>query len=97
MNEYSNKLSSATKRILSQAPKNENPTQTLLIRIDGELNEERRSQLNRLVIEIRSVAGDVVVVTASLQEVPRLAMLEFVNYIEVPSPMYRETKGPSVP
>lgn len=93
---YSSKLSPATKRVLGQTPTDGSPVSSFLISIDGGLNEDRRSQLKPLVIEIRSVAGDVVAVTAHLEAVPELAALEFVRYIEIADLLYLEAT-PSVP
>lgn len=94
MNRYSPKLSPYTKRLLIS--EGENQELSLLIRTEGDLNEEQRLQLSLLVIEIRAIAGDIVTVTAYLQAIPKLATLEFVNYIEASSPMYLEA-APSVP
>ena len=94
MSEYSRKLSSATKRILSLASEDENPESSFLIRIDGDLDEDRRSQLESLGINLGSVAGDVVVATAHLDIVPKLTALDFVSYVEAAGPMFLEPSTP---
>ena len=89
LSQYSDKLSSATKRLLSQTPKGANPELNFFIRIDGDLSGARRSQLESLG-EVRSVAGDIVTVAAPLKAVPKLAALEFVKYLDASGPMYLE-------
>lgn len=94
MSQYSQKLSPATKRILSQTPEDERSELSFLIRIDGELDEDRRSQLEPLVVDLRSVAGDIVVATAYPEAVPKLTALEFVKYVEASTPMFMEPAAP---
>jgi hypothetical protein len=95
LSEYAYKLSSATKRLLSQAPPAANPELSFLIRIDGDLTDARRGQLKPLVREIRSVAGDIVTVTAPLKAVSRIAALDFVRYLDASGPLYLEGKPPA--
>jgi hypothetical protein len=96
MNEYAHKLSPSTKRLLIQAEEGENPELSLLIRVEFDHEDEQRVLLESQVVEVRSIAGDIITVTAYMQAVPNLAALEFVKYIEVSGPLYPETT-PSTP
>ena len=95
MSPYSNKLSSATKRLLSETPKGANPEQSFLIRTDGDLSDAQRTQLESLG-EVHSVAGDIVTVAARLKAAPKFAALDFVRYLDASGPMYLEEESPGL-
>lgn len=92
LSDNSNKLSPATKRMLLETPATENCRSSFLISIVGDLNEERQSRLESLVIEIRSVAGNIVGIVAYVVSLPEIAALDFVSYIDASQSLYPEDK-----
>jgi len=89
---FSRKFGPNAKQIIAKASPDKKRLVKILLRISGELNPKRRSELQALGCNIRTVATDVV--TAELPEgaLSRVGKLEYVGYIEVARPLYLEPK-----
>jgi hypothetical protein len=86
--DYSQKLAPNVRLRMGQVPATENPQVEVLIRVAGELEAEQRSQLETAGLQIRGLMGEVIVGVVGLRQIPRLAELDFVRYIELSSPVY---------
>lgn len=86
--DYSQKLAPNVRMQLNQVPARENPQVEILVRITGTLEPGQRSQLEAAGMQIRGLMGEVVVGVIDLRQIPRIAELEFVQYIELSSPVY---------
>lgn len=84
----SQKLAPNVRLRLSQVPATENPQVEILLRITGTLEANQRSQLEATGVQIRGVMGEVVVGAIGLRQIPAIAELDFVRYIELSSPVY---------
>jgi hypothetical protein len=93
MSSYSNKLSPETKRKLSELSAKEPQLVSVLVQIDGRLGPERRSQLEAVGAEVRTVAGDVVTATVPVGGIGQVAEQDFVRSLEVSRPLYPESEG----
>ena len=93
MSEQSAKFSPETKRRLSTLPARVNPSVEVIIRVSCSLGQDQRTQLTSIGTQIRTVAGDVVTASLSLRQIPQLAELDFVSYIELASPLYPESEN----
>jgi pentose-5-phosphate-3-epimerase len=93
MSRYSKKLSPETKRKLSELSSEDPQLVSVLVQIDGSLGPERRSQLEAVGTEVRTVAGDIVTATVPSSEIRQVAELNFVRSLEVSRPLYPETEG----
>lgn len=93
MSSYSNKLSPETKRKLSELSAEEPQLVSVLVQIVGRLGPERRSQLEAVGAEVRTVAGDVVTATVPVGEIRQVAELDFVRSLEVSRPLYPESES----
>jgi len=92
MSRYSKKLSPETKRKLSELSAEEPQPVSVLVQIDGSLGPERRSQLEAVGTEVRTVAGDVVTATVPSSEIRQVAELNFVRSLEVSRALYPESE-----
>jgi hypothetical protein len=90
MSEYSKKVSPETKQKLSELSAEEPQPISVLVQINGHLGPERRSRLEAVGTEVRTVAGDVVTATVPSSEIRQLAELDFVRSIEVSRALYPE-------
>jgi hypothetical protein len=90
MSEYSAKFSPETKQKLSELSSEEQPLVSVLVQISGGLGPERRSQLEEVGTEVRTVAGDVITATLPSSEIHHLAELDFVRFVEMSRPLYPE-------
>jgi pentose-5-phosphate-3-epimerase len=93
MSRYSKKLSPETKRKLSELSAEEPQLVSVLVQIDGSLGPERRSQLEAVGTEVRTVAGDVVTATVPSSEIRQVAELNFVRSLEVSRALYPESES----
>ena len=84
----SQKLAPNVRLQMSQVPATENPQVEVLVRVVGILEAEQRSQLEATGMQIRGVMGEVVVGVVGLRQIPPMAELDFVRYIELSSPVY---------
>ncbi len=84
----SQKLAPNVRLRLNQVPATENPQVEILVRIAGVLESGQRSQLEAAGMQIRGVMGEVVVGVINLRQIPHIAALDFVRYIELSSPVY---------
>ena len=94
ISEYAAKLSSDTKQFLSELPTGENPPVSVILRISGSLEGERRARLEATGAQIRTVAGDIVTATVPSRSLRHLVELDFVTFVEVSRPLYPETQSP---
>jgi hypothetical protein len=86
--DYSQKLAPNVRLRLNQVPARENPQVEILVRINSTLEASQRSQLEAAGMQIRGLMGEVVVGVIDLRQIPRIAELEFVRYIELSSHVY---------
>jgi hypothetical protein len=95
MSEYSSKkLSPETKQKLSElSAAEEQQLVSVLMQINGSLGPERRSRLEAVGTEVRTVAGDIVSATVPASEIRQLAELDFVRSLEVSRALYPELEG----
>lgn len=93
MSEDYAKFSPETKQKLSELSAEEQPLVSVLVQISGGLGPERRSRLEAVGTEVRTVAGDVITATLPSSEIRQLAELDFVRYIEMSRPLYPESEG----
>jgi len=94
MSEYSKKLSPETKQKLSKlSAAEEQQLVSVLMQINGSLGPERRSRLEAVGTQVRTVAGDVITATVPSSEIRQLAELDFVRAVEVSRPLYPELEG----
>lgn len=84
----SQKLAPNVRLRLTQVPAAENPQVEILVRVGGPLEANQRSQLEATGVQIRGLMGEVVVGVVGLRQIPSIAELEFVRYIELSSPVY---------
>lgn len=84
----SQKLAPNVRLRLNQVPATENPQVEILLRVTGALESSQRSQLEGAGVQIRGVMGEVVVGVVGLRQIPAIAELDFVRYIELSSPVY---------
>ena len=82
MPEYSSKLSSGTKRRLDEL-KDPETLLNLLIRTDGELSDEQRKQLGKIEANIRTMAGNIITISAPARAINDIVSLEFVGFVEI--------------
>ncbi len=86
--DYSPKLAPNVRLRLNQVPATENPQVEILVRVVGTLEANQRSQLETTGMQIRGLMGEVIVGVVGLRQIPRIAELDFVRYIELSSPVY---------
>jgi hypothetical protein len=86
--DFSQKLAPNVRLRMSQVPAPENPQVEILLRTAGVLESGQRLQLEAAGLQIRGLMGEVVVGTVGLRQIPPMAELEFVRYIELSSPVY---------
>ena len=88
----SNKLSSTTKRLLSDPSESESDrTVSLLVRVTEPLSSETETAISNLGGHVRTRAGDVVTLSLPLRNVNALSDLDSVVYIEAAEPLFPET------
>jgi hypothetical protein len=88
--EHKAKLSPQLKQALIETSDDENPTVAVFLRVEGTLDQARRSTLEAFDVEVRTVAGDVVTANLPLSSISRLVALDFVEYVELSGPLYPE-------
>ena len=93
MSRYSKKLSPETKRKLSELSAEEPQLVSVLVQISGGLGPERRSKLEEVGTEVRTVAGDVITATLPSSEIHHLAELDFVRFVEMSRALYPESES----
>jgi hypothetical protein len=86
--DYAQKLAPNVRLRMSQTPAAENPQVEVLVRIMGDLEAAQRSQLESAGMQIRGLMGSIVVGVVGLRQIPSIAELDFVQYIELSSPVY---------
>jgi len=82
----SKKLGPNVKLRLSQLSAAENPVVNILLRCHSQLETEQQLQLEKLGTQIHTIAGDVITATISVRQIPNLAQLSLVVYIELSAP-----------
>ena len=88
----SNKLSSATKRLMGGTPDGEqDQSLNLLVRVAGSLSPELEAAIRNWGGQVRTRAGDVVSMSLPLRHVNDLAELDSVIYVEAAEPLYPES------
>lgn len=88
----SKKLSSATKRLVTETSESENDRPVnLLIRVTESLSPETEAAISSWGGYVRTRAGDVVSLTLPLRHLEALTHLESVIYVEVAEPLYPES------
>jgi hypothetical protein len=87
------KLSSSTKRILSEAAETESDRELdLLIRVDSSVAaEETEAAIRGAGGRIRTHTGDILSLTLPLRQLDALSQLDSVIYVEAAEPMYLES------
>jgi hypothetical protein len=93
MPQDSDKLSPELTIYLVDLPQEDNPVLPVLFRVKDELTTARRSKIEALGCEIRSVAGDIVTANIPSRSLLQLAALDFIAYIQRSRPLYPEPKG----
>jgi hypothetical protein len=86
--DYSQKLAPNVRLRMSQVPAAENPQVEVLVRTTGVSEPSQISKLEATGMQIRGVMGEVVVGVVGLRQIPPMAELDFVRYIELSSPVY---------
>jgi hypothetical protein len=93
MPQDSDKLSPELTIYLIDLPLQDNPDLPVLFRIRDVLTTQRRSKIEALGCEIRSVAGDIVTANIPTRALLQLAALEFIIYIQLSRPLHPEPKS----
>ncbi len=88
--EYSSKLSPSAQIQLSQLGPEENPTVTVLIRLENKLNPTQKQLLQETGAALYTVAGDIISLSIPARSLPDMAALPFVVYIDLSAPLYPE-------
>lgn len=88
--EKSRKLG-ANLRLRLNTPSTKTEQVSILLRTNGTLTDEQRTQLETLGAEVRTVAGDIVTATVVLEQVLVISELDFVGYIELSQPLRPES------
>lgn len=86
--DYSQKLAPNVRLRLQQLSATEDPQVEILVRTTGALDAAQRSQLEATGIQIRGTMGEVIVGIIGLRQIPHIAELDFVRYIDLSSPVY---------
>jgi hypothetical protein len=62
----------------------------VLIRTQATIDDEQQAELNALGVMVSTIAGDILSASVPLGSISRLSELEFVQYIDLSSPLYPE-------
>jgi len=90
--ELNRKLSPEAKRFLMTRTSEEDEILRAFLRLEGGLSAERCAELQKLGVEIQTVAGDVITTLVPVSALARLVELPFVEYFEFSRSLYPEDR-----